>query len=207
MSPLAAAAERAAGHPASTSWYNDRYIDGLAKGIFPMVSRYISEKRVMDQDFVKQAVVIYKNKFPDAQYDVERIFNRVVMLIDSDTLSSNAIKDALSKRFRVNSRSLYNKVDDPTAIAEVKKSSDTAMVIVSNKNIKLLKSLPSEWAAIAEAVRATSEKSKPALFCSEVSGGRSLLVVVANGTDEVIETFDKIKKLGKINPASVVQGF
>ena len=51
---------KAAGKPDGGSWYNDDYINGFAKGIYPMVESYFHNEKPIDRNFVNYVILKYK---------------------------------------------------------------------------------------------------------------------------------------------------
>jgi hypothetical protein len=54
-----------------SEWYNNEYINGFAKGLYPLVSRYLDQNRRIDQAFVDSSIIIFEQKFPNLRTILE----------------------------------------------------------------------------------------------------------------------------------------
>jgi len=197
--------ERATGKADAGTWYNDRYIEGFARGIFPMVKNYISNGKSIDSDFVKTAIKIFEEKFPKAPYEFDNLFNRIVLLLDTEKLDRDQIRESMNQNFRISSRSTYSQLDDIDGINEIKKSTDTVVIIASLQNKLRMDALAEAFAATKEHIKAVESFNSPSLYWAELSPGRSMLILLVENTDQAVNFFQAMKKKSKIDPTSPVQ--
>lgn len=189
------AAERAAGgKPDGGNWYNDKYIDGGAKAIYPTLKRYFNENRAVDREFIKEATAKFKEKFPSSANEYNCLFNRIVLNIDSSAFDSVAVKTALSKAFNISSKSNYGKTDDMQAIDELKETDSTGVYVVTPENRDRLARVFSELPLDAGAKLRQAQSGSLLRF--ERPGGRAVFVIVAAKTADVLTAVDSMKAKG-----------
>jgi hypothetical protein len=63
-------------------WYYVKYVNQMAKEIYPLVSKYITEGRTIDEDFIKSYVAIYDGKFSDWSNELDNVLTYRVILCD-----------------------------------------------------------------------------------------------------------------------------
>ena len=97
------AAEKAAGRVDGGHWYTNPYIDGFAKAIFPIVKENVEHAKKMDAAFVSKVIDAFAQKFPEAPYEFEALFNRVVVVTES--MTSSDLRRAFRNRFAISSYS------------------------------------------------------------------------------------------------------
>ena len=69
-------------------WYNKKYVNLIAKEIYPLIKAYISHGKTIDEDFVNAYLDIYDNKFSDWYYELDNIFTYVAVLCENSIYSS-----------------------------------------------------------------------------------------------------------------------
>jgi len=47
----------------TADWYNQKYINAMAKKLFPLVTEYIAKRKPIDQDFINSYIKIYQDNF------------------------------------------------------------------------------------------------------------------------------------------------
>src|SRR5690606_20735626 len=80
--------EQLNGKPDESDWYNMKYINLMAKQMYPLVKEYISQKKSMDENFVDQYIALYDNHFSDWINELDNLFsNRFVIADNREELS------------------------------------------------------------------------------------------------------------------------
>ncbi|RYF31747.1 MAG: hypothetical protein EOO38_31440 [Cytophagaceae bacterium] len=56
----------------STEWYNNPYINGFAKALYPVAEQYLNSGKPIDKAFIDAAIAIFEKTFPDSLTDYMR---------------------------------------------------------------------------------------------------------------------------------------
>lgn len=84
-------------------WYGDKIIDGYSKELYPIISEYIKEEKVIDRPLAVKAVELFKNKFPDGPAMKQIVFQEINIMTVS--LNIMDVMPAISRTTR--STSIY----------------------------------------------------------------------------------------------------
>lgn len=118
-------------------WYNKKYINLMAKQIYPLAKEYIDQKKPIDKNFVDQYIQLYETNFPDWINELKNIMTYRYVIIENE-------KDfnVINKMFRYRSRTEYEDQITESSIEKMKQTPLTKMVVISKdskEKIKLLK--------------------------------------------------------------------
>jgi hypothetical protein len=118
-------------------WYNNKYINLMAKKIYPLAKEYIDESKPIDKNFIDQYIQIYETNFPDWINELDNIMTYRYVITENE-------KDfkTINKLFRYRSRTDYEDQIMESSIEKMKQTPLTKMVIISKdskEKIKLLK--------------------------------------------------------------------
>ncbi|UPZ16256.1 hypothetical protein [Flavobacterium humidisoli] len=118
-------------------WYNNKYINLMAKKIYPLAKEYIDQKRPIDKNFIDQYIQIYETNFPDWINELDNIMTYRYVITENE-------KDfkTINKLFRYRSRTEYEDQITESSIEKMKQIPLTKMVIISKdskEKIRLLK--------------------------------------------------------------------
>ncbi len=121
----------------SAEWYNQKYINLMAKKIYPLVKEYISNQKSFDKSFVDNYIKIYDTNFSDWISELNNIMTyRSVLTDNSDDFNY------INQFFPYKSMSQTEDNISENSIDKMSKTPITKIVIISkdNKNkIELLK--------------------------------------------------------------------
>jgi len=109
-------------------WYYVKYVNLMAKEIYPTIKLYLEQEKTIDEKFVKTYVNIYDEKFPEWTKELDNILSYRVILCDSadDT-----------RYFRRNYPYTFHRPITPIALSgieEMKQQPLTKVVIISNNH-------------------------------------------------------------------------
>nr|WP_294860337.1 hypothetical protein [uncultured Fluviicola sp.] len=126
-------------------WYNNEYINGFGKALYPLIEEYISNNKSIDRDFVNQAIDLFAAAFPNSVTDYGILFNRVSIYNDADTGPAiDEVMNLIGSYFQMTNSNFSSPILDPTALEYLKTGNQTQLVIIdSNReaNIKEIKKL------------------------------------------------------------------
>ncbi|MNU93004.1 hypothetical protein D3C71_829340 [compost metagenome] len=128
-----------------SDWYNNEYINGFGKALYPLVEEYISNNQQIDQAFVNRAIDLFAVTFPNSITDYGILLNRVSIYNDADTGTAiDGIMNLIGSYFQMTNSNFSSPILDPTALEYLKTGNQTQLVIVDSNqvaNIKELKKL------------------------------------------------------------------
>ncbi|WP_433833889.1 hypothetical protein [Flavobacterium anhuiense] len=118
-------------------WYNNKYINLMAKKIYPLTKEYIEQKKPIDKNFIDQYIQLYETNFPDWINEIDNIMTYRYVITENE----NDFK-TINKMFRYRSRTEYEDQITESSIEKMQNTPLTKMVIISKgskEKIKLLK--------------------------------------------------------------------
>ena len=74
--------EKLTGHEDKDDWYYVKYVNLLAKEIYPLVNSYLTQGRTIDEEFVKTYIGIYDSKFSGWNKELDNIMTYRAILCD-----------------------------------------------------------------------------------------------------------------------------
>ncbi len=66
------------------AWYSNKYRNGMAKAIYPMVAGYLSRNQTIDSAFVAEYCRIYATRFPEWEGEAAHLFTNRFVVADDD---------------------------------------------------------------------------------------------------------------------------
>jgi hypothetical protein len=68
----------------STDWYNDSYINLMAKRMYPLVKEYITQNKSIDKPFIDKYISLYDSSFSDWSNQLDYLLKNRFIISDSD---------------------------------------------------------------------------------------------------------------------------
>jgi hypothetical protein len=124
----------------SGDWYNRKYINLMAKQIYPLVNEYISQRKSIDKNFIDNYIKQYEENFPNWINELDNIMTyRYVMSENEKDF------DLIDQKYRYRSFVIYESEITVNTIDKMKKSKLTKLIIISKKNKEKLNLLKKEF--------------------------------------------------------------
>ena len=124
-------------------WYNKKYINLMAKKIYPLVIKYIDQKKPMDKSFIDNYIRIYEENFPDWINELDNIMTyRYVISEDKDDFN------VINQLFRYRSRTEYDLDLSEIGIEKMQNTTLTKVIIISKNSAEKIKLLKRKFAAL-----------------------------------------------------------
>lgn len=101
-------------------WYNDEVISAYAHGLYPILLEYITEHRVIDDDFVKRSIAVFHKQLPQCMRAINRT-SSILVITDKLQKDHLELEKVLSKAmprlrsFSVESIGSYSSLDPDKA--------------------------------------------------------------------------------------------
>lgn len=194
--------ERLNGYRDDADWYADPVIDGYARAIYPLVVSYLDGGRTLDEAFVAGAVAAFAKTFPDADRDVDVLFNAVGIYADTeDDATLEALTGELFKRFRVGSSFLRAPLASGGAVRSMGYPQLTKVFLVDRDRPRNWSLLQSRFASI-DGLAVPTEANAHYAFFDEPSRSTVLVLLVedAEGLGAVLDQLrrDGVVKFGEL---------
>jgi hypothetical protein len=122
-----------AGKLDANDWYYHRYIDLMARKIYPLVTEYIAQKKPIDKSFIDNYIVLYEVNFPNWIYELDNIMTyRYVISENEEDFNT------INRLFRYCSASESETKLTESSIEKMKETPLTKVVIISKNNSEKL---------------------------------------------------------------------
>lgn len=137
--------EQLDGKPDTYDWYNRKYINLMAKQIYPMVKEYIEQKKPIDKSFIENYIRLYEENFPNWINDLDNIMTYRYVLSENEEDFR-----VIGRMFRYRSRTQYDSEITGNSIEKMKETPLTKVVIISKNNAEKLKLLKSKFKELSK---------------------------------------------------------
>lgn len=129
--------EKLNGKADPNDWYYHKYINLMAKQIYPLVKEYVSQNKSIDKNFIDTYIKQYEDNFPNWTNEMDNImaYRYVISENPKDF-------DIIKRKYRYRSRTNYDTELTKNAIEKMQNTTLTKMIIVSKnnkENLKLIK--------------------------------------------------------------------
>lgn len=186
------------------NWYDNEYINGFAKALYPLVDEYISQNRQIDKPFIDKSIEIFATTFPKSIYEYGILLNRVTIYNDAETdRERSELMNTIGAKFQLTNLNLSTPISDPTSLELLKTSSQTQLVIIDKNhkgNFKALKKIFPELQKFNQNKLATDT-----IFSFYDKMNRPIIILYAMDKSKVEQLVDKMKSLKYFDSKSMVQ--
>lgn len=173
--------EKLDGKPDDGDWYNKKYINLMAKQIYPLTKEYIEQKKPIDKNFINNYIKLYEEHFPDWINELDNIMTYRYVITDNE-----ADFKKISQMFRYRSRSEYDAEITENSIEKMKNTTLTKVIIVSKNNAEKLKLVKSKFSELKN-WKANANKE----FADKILLGDKSQLIILNQKDSSLETLLK----------------
>lgn len=163
-------------------WYNKKYINLIAKQIYPLVKQYIDQKKSIDKNFIDQYINIYEVNFPNWINELDNIMSYRYVISENE-------KDfkTINQMFRYRSRTVYENQITESSIEKMQNTPLTKVIIISKNNAEKLKLVKSKFAALKKWYFNADKEFAEKIFLED----KSQLIIV-NQKKSTIEALFKL---------------
>ena len=124
----------------SKDWYNQKYINLMAKQIYPLVNEYISQKKPIDKNFIDKYIKQYEENFPNWINELNNIMAYRYILSENEKDF-----DIIDQKYTYRTSANYETDISESSIQKIKKTSLTKLIIVSKNNKEKLNLIKKEF--------------------------------------------------------------
>jgi hypothetical protein len=118
-------------------WYNKKYINLMAKQMYPLVKEYIVQNKSIDKNFIDNYIKLYEDNFPNWINELDNILTYRYVISENEN-DFNTV----NKMFRYRSKAEYETQITEISIEKMQKTPLTKVIIISKNNndkLKLIK--------------------------------------------------------------------
>ena len=119
----------------TSEWYNNEYINGFAKELYPLVEAYINNHQQIDKQFIDKSIELFARKFPNSVSDYGILLNRVSIYSDAETdLERADLMNTIGEKFQLSNVNSSSPILDKTSLELLIISTQTQLVIISKNH-------------------------------------------------------------------------
>ena len=124
----------------SGEWYNRKYINLMAKQIYPLINEYISQRKPIDKNFIDSYITQYEKNYPNWINELDNIFTYRYVITENE-------KDfyIIDQKYSYRSSANYETEITKSGIEKMKKSPLTKLIIISQNNKEKLNLVKKEF--------------------------------------------------------------
>jgi hypothetical protein len=124
----------------SGEWYNRKYINLMAKQIYPLINEYISQRKPIDKNFIDSYIAQYEKNYPNWLNELDNIFTYRYVITENEKDF-----DIIDQKYSYRSSANYETEITKSGIEKMKKSTLTKLIIISQNNKEKLNLVKKEF--------------------------------------------------------------
>ncbi len=159
-------------------WYDDAYIEGFARGVYPLIENYLKESKQIDRTFIDQSIEIFGSKFPNADADYSILLNKLYLYYDNEKESE--ITNPLRKYFRLSNVNASSPILHPYSIQYLTEGSGNQLIIINENQKSTLAKLKEIYPEIS----AVNFENKPLNLSFFDKKGNAVIILMVNNKTE-----------------------
>lgn len=193
-----------AGKLDTTEWYSNEYINGYAKGLFPLVEAYMQKNQSLDSVFVNKAITIFEQLFPHSISDYGILLNNMSFYSDSETSEErNYVTNAIGKVFQLSRYNFSCPVTDPISLGMIKEEPGTQFIILDAKHSKSTTAIKTVFPELKKINFSKMKQSTLLSFYD--SNQRPIIILYLLEIKELENMVAKMQTMKSFNLKSIVQ--
>ena len=179
---------------ALSNWYNERYVDGMARALLPTIVEYLKSLRTLDEPFADAAVAAFAAAFPGAHRDLRLRLRHfpTTLLTDGEIFDRRVVVAELKKRFQLGSVSSSSPIANQFNASDFARPGEATFIIVAppssaNQLVELAGNVPEIKSQLLRL-----PASGNTLLVTSLSPNRVLVVVRARNLEEAKRGFEQL---------------
>ena len=165
-------------------WYNHKYIDQMARKIYPLVKQYIEEKKSIDKNFVNHYIDLYESNFPSWINESQNLMTyRYIMSENKNDFKT------IRRKFRFRSMEENESEISSASIDNMKKTPLTKVVIISKDSEQKLSLIKSKFTELEKWKYPSDQEFVQKFFLDD----KSQLIIInhkKSSLDKILEMID-----------------
>lgn len=120
-------------------WYNNTFIDGFARALYPLTESYLKSDRPIDKAYIDQSVELFAQTFPKADKIPATLLSEINFYLNAEVEEDiNRIESTLYKYFNPFPHEYLIPINDQSSIESFAVKKLTKLFIVDSDNEKTL---------------------------------------------------------------------
>ncbi len=192
------------GQSDTAEWYNNEYINGFAKELYPLVADYINGHRQLDKPFVDSAIALFAKRFPNAVSDYGILLNRVALYSDAESATeSEDLMNIVGEKFQLTNTYSSSPLLDKTTLALLETSPQTQLITIYKNHKENLGALKKIFPQLSK----MNSASLPAngLLSFYDKAGRPVIILYATDQKHLKDLVAKMAGLKYFDTKTIVQ--
>jgi hypothetical protein len=182
--------------PDTGAWYDNKYIDGFAHAIYPMVRHYLAGNKTLDADFVREAIRLFGETFPKATNDYAILFNNLFIYADVETAQErSSLKSTLQNYFQLSHSNMSTPILHEYSLESLQSAKEAQLIVIDRNHEKNMAKLKELFPAITGYLK---DKTEQDYVLSFFDISKRPVVIINIGS---------LKKLGKALQQLVTQQY
>jgi hypothetical protein len=188
----------------TTQWYDNHYIDGFGKVLYPLVNEYLLEKKQIDKQFIDKSISLFEAQFPNSIADYSILLNRVSIYNDAETdQERNDLMNNIGQYFRIYSSNMSTPILDNYSLESIKNNTDTQLIVINNNHKKNLDQITKMFPELSKIKKNIYGRSFLAAFYDVKK--RPVFVLSVKNNQELIENLKQMKAKKHFDLKTVLQ--
>lgn len=185
----------------TSDWYNNEYINGFAKALYPVIEKYLDDNRQINRAFVDTAISIFAQRFPDAVSDYGILLNRVSIYCDGETeTDANYPVSALNTYFQLSNTNFSSPIMHEITQGQLQTNKGTQLIIIDRNHAANLKSIQKLFPELR------GKKLKPnGIYCFYDRQQRPVLLLYANDPKDLTGMLQRMKSARYFDQKTIEQ--
>lgn len=175
-------------------WYNNKYIEGYSRVLYPLVTKYMEVGKPMDDKFIKDAISLYKKVLPDSHLEFDAILAKIILGMDGETFKSQETGSLLRKNFRVWGMSRVYPINSSESLGYIFDAVDTRFLVFSGDSIEQLKPLKKKYSFLRKITGGASK-----ILTHKKEGQPAIIALKIEDMKELNKALKNLKKMGKLS--------
>jgi hypothetical protein len=166
----------------TTDWYHQKYINLMAKKIYPLANQYILANKPMDKDFVNAYIKIYQDNFRDWTKELTNLMTYRFVLTDDET-DFNVI----GRNYPYASFSEYEENISQSTLDKIKITPVTKLIIVANEHKNKLQLIKKSFVELKD----WNYDANKEFTCHFFLNDKTQLIIINKVTSSTIDLLNK----------------
>ncbi len=187
------------------SWYNNEYIEGFAREIYPDVKEMLETGKTIDAAFINRAIEAFGRRFPQAHLAFEPMMMALVVGYDGKPIEGQELKRSLRHLYNIASYQGGSPLSEERTIEDIRESSTTALIVLTPEHMDHFQAFASKFPLLKTSFSAIKSAPVPSLFAQLDEKGRPFLIVKVKDQKSLQSALEKMKELKSIDPTKPIR--
>ena len=138
-------------------WYNDPYIDGFAKKLYPLIKTYLKKNKSLDKTFYERSIQIFSKKFPNLDKKFEILLNSP-LISTVGYIDQQEVKNAIQRHFHFSRTSYSSPFTHPYTLEDYKKDQSPLILLIKDWKYERMKKIQKSYPKIFDKIEKATNK-------------------------------------------------